>query len=119
MAACKIGSMAVAKKKLPLLREQVTTYTKHLSDVEISINDIDLHVNGLLAFADVVIDDWFSDCMVAGRGYSRLEQTRKVVNQIKDTQVRLGEERTVLENEIKQAQGEVDRLVRRSPIPEN
>lgn len=116
MAACKIGSVVVAKKKLPKLREQLAAYTAQLSDVEIYMDDIDLNINGILAFTDVLVDNAISDILVARKGSREVEKVRRVINQIKETQVHLSEERTSIEDDMKQVQSELDKLVRCSAI---
>lgn len=113
-AAWKFGAGAVAKKKLPKLKEQVTAYTAKLSNVEIYMDDINLHVNGILALTDVLADNVFSDILVERKSSREVEKVRRVVNQIKDIQGHLSKERAYIEDNIRAIQSELNSLVRHS-----
>ena len=113
MAAEKFGTAAAAKKKLPRLREQIMAYTENLSDVEIYMDDIDLHINGILALADVLGDKLLApDMLVASKMRDNVEKVRRVVNQIVDTQKNLNEKICSIEGHISQMQCELNDFVR-------
>lgn len=114
-AAGKFGAAAAAKKKLPKLREQITAYTAKLSDVEIYVDDIDLHINGILALTDVLADKLLlPDILVAHKASGNVEKVRCVVNQIMEAQEHLSKKVLSVENDIGNIQSELNDLVRQS-----
>lgn len=99
-----------AQKKLWYMRESIEQFRTEISDVEIHA-DLLVSVDSFSQFADIYIDDIFSDFCMLDQIKNSKSQVRHVIAQINDVIRRLCETKNGLENEIEKLNEEHDNLL--------